>query len=62
MADPQKGILRVSANGGKPETLIAAKNGKPCTVHNYFPTAIMFYSPSVLPTPPRAQPRFVALG
>lgn len=25
LADPQKGILRVSANGGKPETVVAAK-------------------------------------
>src|SRR5262245_34773646 len=28
LADPRKGILRVSANGGKPETLIAAKAGE----------------------------------
>src|SRR5262245_58739743 len=28
LADPRKGILRVSANGGEPETLIAAKTGE----------------------------------
>src|SRR5215470_14871282 len=28
LAVPRKGILRVSANGGKPETLIAAKAGE----------------------------------
>jgi len=37
LADPVKGILRVSASGGKPETLIAAKGGEAMTSPQLLP-------------------------